>query len=208
MLQFSTIKPATLDLLKKLMSIPELNKFYLVGGTNLSLRYGHRLSIDLDLFSVDDFDKEEIISVLEKNFTNESFKRDANPVGIFAMINGIKVDLVRHHNFKQIQEAIIEDGIRMFNDKDIIAMKLFAILRRGQKKDFWDIVELSKKYSIEEMISFYKLKYPDNMILISIPSSLIYFEDAETTEDPISLKGQTWEQIKKELRFKVREFLS
>ena len=104
--------------------------------------------------------------------------------------------------------SIIEDGIRMFNDKDIIAMKLFAILRRGQKKDFWDIVELSKKYSIEEMISFYKLKYPDNMILISIPSSLIYFEDAETTEDPISLKGQTWEQIKKELRFKVREFLS
>ncbi|MBK8389931.1 MAG: nucleotidyl transferase AbiEii/AbiGii toxin family protein [Saprospiraceae bacterium] len=30
--------------------IPELQEFHLVGGTALSLLYGHRTSIDLDLF--------------------------------------------------------------------------------------------------------------------------------------------------------------
>jgi len=33
------------------MEIPELKGFSLVGGTALSLLYGHRISIDLDLFS-------------------------------------------------------------------------------------------------------------------------------------------------------------
>jgi hypothetical protein len=195
MLQHSTIEPATLVLLKKLMSIPELNKFYLVGGTNLSLRYGHRLSIDLDLFSVDDFDKEEIVNVLEKNFPSFEYKRDLNPIGIFCFIDNVKVDLVKHHNFKQIGKEIVEEGIRMFNDEDIIGMKIFAILRRGQKKDFWDIAELLKHYSIIEMLSFYNSKYPSQMLAISIPYALTYFEDAENSDEPMSLKGQTWDVV-------------
>ena len=32
------------------MQLPELNNFYLVGGTALSLYYGHRLSVDIDCF--------------------------------------------------------------------------------------------------------------------------------------------------------------
>jgi len=208
MLQLSTIEPATLDLLKKLMSISELKNFYLVGGTNLSLRYGHRISVDLDLFSTNNFDKEEIIKVLKKNFSGFNYKRDTSTIGIFCFIDGIKVDLVKHHYYKIIDRIINEDGIRMLNDKDIIAMKIFAILRRGQKKDFWDLAELLKKYSVNEMLSFYKEKYPDNMVLISIPYAITYFEDAENSEDPICLKGQSWEQIKKFLQLKVREFLS
>ncbi|NJL74979.1 MAG: nucleotidyl transferase AbiEii/AbiGii toxin family protein [Saprospiraceae bacterium] len=40
--------------------MPVLNQFALVGGTNLSLRFGHRLSIDLDLFTNEPFDTEYI----------------------------------------------------------------------------------------------------------------------------------------------------
>ena len=50
MLYFETIEPDTLDLLNRLMALPELKEFILVGGTALSLRYGHRKSIDLNLF--------------------------------------------------------------------------------------------------------------------------------------------------------------
>ena len=50
MLQISAVKPDTLELLKKLQSIPELSNTRLVGGTALALHLGHRLSIDLDLF--------------------------------------------------------------------------------------------------------------------------------------------------------------
>ena len=58
MLHRSTVESSTLDLLKELLAIPELKDFYLVGGTALSLKYGHRISVDLDLFSIKDFDKE------------------------------------------------------------------------------------------------------------------------------------------------------
>lgn len=50
MLQTKTVEPGTLSLLKELMELPILNNFSLVGGTALSLKYGHRISIDLDLF--------------------------------------------------------------------------------------------------------------------------------------------------------------
>ena len=53
MLQSQTVDATTLELLKHLMKLPELEQFHLVGGTNLSLRFGHRLSIDIDLFTND-----------------------------------------------------------------------------------------------------------------------------------------------------------
>ena len=68
MLQTQTIEPGTLSVLKSLMMIPELNQFSLVGGTALSLKYGHRTSIDLDLFSNENFEHEIIIESLQNTF--------------------------------------------------------------------------------------------------------------------------------------------
>ena len=208
MLYTSTVEPDTLVVLKQLMSIPELQDFYLVGGTCLSLRYGHRISVDLDLFSTKDFENQTIISVLENEFKTFQYRSPNNPVGIFGFIGDIKIDLVKHYYFKQIADAIIEDGIRMFSDNDIIAMKIFAIMKRAHKKDFWDIAELLQHYSVQNFIDFYTAKYPSHQLLISIPHALTYFEDANESEDPISLKGQTWESVQTIIKQKVSEYLS
>jgi hypothetical protein len=45
------------------MSLQGLNSFYLVGGTCLSLRYGHRKSIDLDLFCTQEFFNYDILNL-------------------------------------------------------------------------------------------------------------------------------------------------
>jgi hypothetical protein len=103
---------------------------------------------------------------------------------------------------------LIQKEISLIEDKQIITSRLRNILDGGVKEDFYKIAALLKKYSIDEMIRFYKEKYDDRMMLISIPSALVYFDIADKSDDPISLNGQTWEQIKKELRAKVREFLS
>lgn len=208
MLYTSTVEPNTLVVLKKLVVIPELQDFYLVGGTCLSLRYGHRISIGLDLFSIKDFENEKIISVLENTFTTFQYRNPNNPVGIFGFIGDVKIDLVKHHYFKQIDNAVVEDGIRMFSDKDIIAMKIFAILKRAQKKDFWDIAELLQFYSLQNVIDFFTQKYPSHQLLISIPHALTYFIDADESEDPISLKGQTWQSVQTIIKKKVSEYLS
>jgi hypothetical protein len=51
MLRLETVEPHTFSILTQLMKIPELENFSLVGGPALSLLYGHRVSVDLDLFS-------------------------------------------------------------------------------------------------------------------------------------------------------------
>lgn len=68
MLQYSAVEPRTLDVLKGLMQIRELNNFYLAGGTALALYFGHRRSVDIDLFSATEFSNESLIAPLEKNF--------------------------------------------------------------------------------------------------------------------------------------------
>ena len=100
-----------------------------------------------------------------------------------------------------------EEGIRMFSVEDIIAMKVLAILGRGKKKDFWDIAELLQHYSIADFIHFHKEKYSNQNLLITVPQAVTYFADAEESEDPISLKKQTWESVKEIIQQKVREYL-
>jgi hypothetical protein len=207
MLQYSTIEPRTLDLLKKMMQLHELTSFYLVGGTALSLYYGHRQSIDLDLFSIKEFSNETILPALQKNFSDLQYSNPNNPVGLFAFISGVKVDLVKHHYLPLIDQPTVENDIRLFGVRDLMAMKIAAILKRGVKKDFWDIAELLKHYTVENFINAYNTKYPNQQVLISIPQALTYYADAEESEDPISLKGQTWQSVKKAIQQAVNAYL-
>ena len=207
MLQYSTIEPRTLEVLKELMNIPELKDFYLVGGTALALYYGHRLSIDIDLFSVADFKAESLLPILEKHFKGFTYSNINNPIGLFGFIDEIKVDFVRYHNYPVIDAPYIENGIRIACIKDIMAMKIAAILKRGVKKDFWDIAELLHHYTIEELITCYDMKYPNHQLLISIPQALTYFADAEESADPVSLKGQKWAGVKNYIQKKANDYL-
>ncbi len=207
MLQTQTVEPGTLALLKQLMEIPELAGFSLVGGTALSLKYGHRTSIDLDMFCEEDFERETILKMLEKTFA-KYFTYDGKVTrwAIFGFIHDIKVDFV-HYQHPLITSKEFIDGIRMYSTEDIIAMKINAILGRGKKKDFWDIFELLHHYSLEQVIDCHSGKFPSQQLMISIPQALVYFEDAEESEEPIGLKGQTWEGVKKFIQQKVNDFL-
>lgn len=207
MLQYSTIQPRTLDILRRLMAIPQLSNFELAGGTALALHYGHRLSVDLDLFSGTDFVSSDLLSILELSFPDFIYSAP-NVVGIFGFIENIKVDFVRYHQHPRIAPLIIEDGIRLLHPVDIMAMKVAAILKRAVKKDFWDIAELLDHYTVEEMINSYNAKFPNQQLLISIPQAITYFSDADESEDPISLKGQTWHSVKKKIQRRVNEYLS
>ena len=207
MLQHSTIDPHALDILKKIMRIPELNDFYLVGGTALALNFGHRLSIDLDLFSTNKFENEKIAQLLSNNFPGFAYRNTNNPIGLFSFIDDVKDDFVQHHYHSLIETIIENDGIRMFSIADLMAMKIAAIMKRGVKKDFWDIAELLKYYSVEDFIKFYSQKYPTQQLLVSVPFVLTYFIDAEESEEPVSLKGQTWPGVKKLIQQKVNNYL-
>ena len=207
MLQTQTIEPGTLSLLKRLLQMPALMNFSLVGGTALALKYGHRTSVDIDLFTHMPFTNQEIIEALEVEFGNEFvIQLNKEKFGIFGFIQNIKLDIIKHpHPLLREPETIA--GIRMYHSDDIAAMKVNAILGRGKKKDFWDLAELLKHYSLKDISGFYKHKFPKQELLISIPYALTWFDDADESEDPISLKGQTWEVVKKFIQQKVSDYL-
>ena len=208
MLQTKTIEPGTLSVLNNLMKLHELNQFSLVGGTALSLKYGHRTSIDLDLFSTEDFVHEIIIESLQNTF-GKGFEYRGNYTkwGIFCQIDNVKVDIV-YYPHAIIHSIEKRSDIRLYHDNDLMAMKIQAILGRGKKKDFWDIAELLKHYSVKDMMECHKAKYPSQMLGISIPQALTYFVDADESEEPKTIKPITWEEVKSSISAKVREFLS
>ena len=194
MLHKETVEPGTLDLLIKLMSLPELKQFRLVGGTALSLYVGHRKSIDLYLFSDEPFDRDLILEALQNSFSKLTFANQRSSRLLFTVIEDVKVDFV--YTFEKFSSELVTiENIRFGSLPEIVALKLNAIAGRGAKKDFWDINILLNTYSFEEMISFYQQRYPNNSIMMPL-KSIPYFNDADDEIDPVCLKGLKWEGIK------------
>jgi predicted nucleotidyltransferase component of viral defense system len=207
MLYTETVEPRTFSLLKKLMTLPSLQPFMLVGGTALALRYGHRSSVDLDLFFHQKFDHTIIENDLLAEFgSNFNYESGHKKFGIFCYIQKIKVDIVYFPHLP-IAESVTEDNIRMYSSADIAAMKIQAILGRAQKKDFWDLYELLQHYPLQQLMDWHKQKYPTQMLAISIPNAISYFTDAEDSDTPVSFKGQTWELVKKGISRAVSDYL-
>lgn len=74
MLQYKTISPATLELLRALQRIDYLKEMRLVGGTALALQTGHRISVDLDLFGLLNVDTLDLNPELSKMGTLQQIK--------------------------------------------------------------------------------------------------------------------------------------
>ncbi|MCJ8210116.1 nucleotidyl transferase AbiEii/AbiGii toxin family protein [Mucilaginibacter sp. RS28] len=206
MLYKETVEPATLGLLKDLMSIPELEQFRLVGGTALSLLLGHRASIDLDLFTDRPFNREVIIDALAEKFSSLSIQEFKSSRLFFTTINNVKVDFVCTFE-KFINNYDITEGIRFAALDDIIALKLNAIAGRGAKKDFWDLNELLNHYSFDQMLSSYQQKYPNNSSMMVLKSAT-YFIDADLQPDPICFKKLGWDTIKKKITKEVNLYIN
>ncbi|WP_421830850.1 nucleotidyl transferase AbiEii/AbiGii toxin family protein [Larkinella sp.] len=204
MLYTATVQPGTLELLKNLLQFPLLQPFALAGGTNLSLRLGHRISVDLDLFTNQAFSEQEIFEEILLHFA-PVIKLDEARNTLSLLIKGVKVDLLAHQ-YPLVEPFFQEETIRFWSIEDVIAMKLGAVSSRGAKKDFWDLAELMNHFSLNQMLDFFVLKYPNSDIGYVI-RSLTYFEDADPQEDPVSLKAVSWEQVKHRISSSVKSYI-
>ncbi|MFI5378315.1 MAG: nucleotidyl transferase AbiEii/AbiGii toxin family protein [Tepidisphaerales bacterium] len=189
--------PGLLDVLHRLSSAPALDAFYLVGGTALALQIGHRRSVDIDLFTHAPFDSQAVADWMVQNVHAAEVDTGKNTVRCF--VDGVKVDILAHQ-YPPIEPLVTIDWIRMASLQDIVAMKLNAVSNRGAKKDFWDVAALLSHFSLEEMLDFYRRKYPSGNAWTVI-KSLAYFQEAEAEDVPIhDLTGMTWEQVKHSIR--------
>lgn len=136
MLHLETVEYSTLELLRKLQSLPILRDTRLVGGTALSLQLGHRKSVDLDFFGTITCEAEELISAI-KTVASLIVLKESPHIHIY-LVDGIKVDIV-NYRYQWLDKPVVDQGIRMAGIKDIAAMKVTAVIGRGTKKDFIDI---------------------------------------------------------------------
>ncbi len=205
MLYKNTIAPSTLELLKQLQNTEFLKNFHLAGGTSLALQIGHRNSIDLDLFTIKDFDTNYLLEQLEQNF---NFRSDYYAINTLkGSIDNIKIDLISH-KYSKVKPIIETENIRMYSIEDIAAMKLNAISGNGTRsKDFIDIYFLLKQYTINELLNFYKIKYKTRN-LIHVVKSLNYFEDINIQDwpDMILEKKLTLLKVKQTIETEVIKF--
>ena len=198
MLDKSTVKKETFELLTKIMNDDVMKDFFLVGGTSIALQLGHRKSIDLDLFTQADFDVSDLnfhlserYGFIERYRSGKTLKGD---------IDGIFIDCIRY-NYPLLKPIKNESQIRLASLEDIIAMKLSAITDNGTRlKDFVDISYLSTKYTLNEMLSFYQQKFKDNNLLSPV-KALLFFDGIDFKNEPVQLKNArfNWDKVKNRL---------
>ena len=193
MLYKETIEPKTLELLIDLQKEPLLSTFNLVGGTALALHLGHRKSIDLDFFTSESFDLEEVKMMLIKKYDFKvSYSRSQTLKGF---INGVKVDFIKF-DYPHLHNCDIIEEVRIESIPDIIAMKLLSITDNGSRiKDFIDIAYLSSWFSLEEMLQFFIRKITNSNIMMPI-KALTYFDDIDFNESIVMLNNDfDWNKI-------------
>lgn len=199
MLHTSAVPVSLFKVLTDLQDLISSSDFALAGGTSLSLRLGHRLSFDLDFFTVSHFDPEKLAHHF--GFTAGSITGQSEG-SLQLRIDNVKVEFLRHAYPKLADDDWIE-GLGMWSLQDVAAMKLNAISNRGSKKDFYDVVALFDHFTLQTMIDLYQAKYrPANLMMVI--RSLAWFDDADAEPDPISLRDDSWPEVMKKITSAIR----
>jgi len=203
MLHTETVTPGTLELIHRLMDDEKLKQFYLVGGTALSLMLGHRLSIDIDLFTADNFNGLELAKHINDN--HQATILNARNNFLTGHINGIRLDMLLH-NYPHVNPVLDPEGIRMLGLEDIAAMKINAIVGNGTRvKDFVDIHYLLKEMPYQQIVDAYSTKYP-NTNIHQVRMSLLHHQDIDFTTEIVLIKDEfKWPVIEKSINAAIAE---
>lgn len=191
---------AVLDLLKDSVS-----GFYLAGGTALALELGHRISVDLDFFSINNFSTQKIADKLKTIGHLEISSQDEDTLN--SSLNGVKISFFKYP-YKLLFPTKKYNDVALADERDIAGMKILAISDRGSKKDFVDLFVLLKIYSLDDVLKFFNEKYKDyNYNMLHILKSMVYFFDADLDPEPVYINSINWIEVKKFIKNIVDEYL-
>lgn len=203
-LRWGTVTPLLANILHAIMPLDEFKAFRLVGGTNLSLKYGHRMSQDIDMFTdapYGSIDYSQIEFKLKSMYPYFDDSLNDGPVGFGRMYyvglnkdNCIKLDVMYTDPF--FDEPEVLDNVRMATTDQIAAMKIQAINTGGRKKDWWDIHMLLDQYSLNDLLALHERWVPWHHERTALLDKLIDFSVANDDPDPVCLLDKDWDMIR------------
>ncbi|MBW2644175.1 MAG: nucleotidyl transferase AbiEii/AbiGii toxin family protein [Deltaproteobacteria bacterium] len=171
-----------LVLAEKLMPLFR-ERFYLVGGTAVSLHIGHRRSIDFDLASLHPIEPFQIERKLLTHGLNVQHVLNATGDEFSVIIHGIRITFF-FFPF-QVKPEFLWDRFHI-NLPSILtlgAMKAYALGRRSKWKDYVDLYFILKsKHSLDELIAeantIFSASFNDKLFR----EQLCYFDDMDYSE--------------------------
>lgn len=183
--------------------------FQLAGGTALALRLGHRVSLDLDLFSAENsLGGEQRRALLDALKASGPLKiKDEKDGTCHLDLGGTAVSLF-HYDYPVLARPQRWRGLELASLEDIAAMKLSAVLGRGSKRDFIDLHELCLKMGLKRVMSTAGRKFPRHEDFpLQAARALVYFEDAEKEPMPRMLGPATWDGVRAYFEAAVPKFV-
>jgi hypothetical protein len=206
MLYWDTVNSLLKEVLLTLMKVEELKEFRLVGGTAMSLHLGHRMSVDIDLFTDAAYGAikfEEIDKMLQTRFDYVIGDFGGNPgMGKSYLVGKSRDEVVKLDLYYSMdpffQSAVEDEGIRMASLEEIIAMKVDIVQRGGRKKDFWDLHEVLPRYDINKMLDLHRQRFEWTHEEKTIIENFTNFKEAEDDLTPICLRSKEWVFIKED----------
>ncbi|MBN1647633.1 MAG: nucleotidyl transferase AbiEii/AbiGii toxin family protein [Spirochaetales bacterium] len=188
------IVPELIRILEALSHNDILGSFQLGGGTSLALQFGHRKSLDIDLFSVKPFQSLVIQNELATTLPElQILNRTAGSLCLAG--NKVKLDIL-HHPYPLIQKSSCTFHFPLVSLEDMAAMKINAVTNRGSKKDFSDILLLHEQgIPVKKALGLFCIKYGEAGRFNAV-RSLNWFDDTEDEPDPVYLNGWDWEHVR------------
>ena len=186
------------ELLKKITETVSLDRYYMIGGTALSLQLGLRESFDFDFCMPTYFNNEILLEELRTLGTLEVKQNQKGTCDV--ILNGVQVSFFYYPN-KVINDFVKTDEIenlRMASILDIAVMKVIAIGGRGAKKDFFDLYNIinMENISVVDLADGLVQKCGNNINYFNTIMGLSYFEDAEQELLPTTYVEYDWNRIK------------
>lgn len=172
------------------------DKFYLAGGTALSLQLGHRRSVDLDFFSPTEdipsvrVDLEDSLSALKPELSDPSWGN------LVFVVKNVRVGFYGY-GYALLNPLVQDESLRLASLEDIALMKMDALLSRANRKDFYDLYFIAQNISLRRLFDLAPKKYPSvRDFEVQATKRLIYFESAERDREPNLLKPVAWDVVK------------
>jgi predicted nucleotidyltransferase component of viral defense system len=172
-------------------------RFYLAGGTALSLQIGHRRSVDFDFFS-------EIDELDEKSRSEIVHSLSSLPIQVIENVGGnllLLVDGIRtgffSYGYPLVQETLPVENIHLASLVDIGLMKCDALISRGSRKDFYDLFYLAQTINLEHLLQIGQKKYAlFRDFPLMVLESMQLFDNADRDVQPELFDNIPWAQVK------------
>lgn len=171
-------------------------RFYLAGGTALSLQLGHRRSVDLDFFSLTE-DIPTIRAALEESLAVfHPTLADSAWGNLVYLAKGVRVGFYGY-GFPLVAPLVEIENLRLASIEDIALMKLDALLSRAARKDFYDLYFICQKIPLRKLFDLAPQKYANvRDFEVQTVKRLVYFENAEADIDPYLFQPVSWQTVK------------